>query len=145
MEQIKTELTQAQSTSLETLIPPYDKDDQIGIKLDKAYRAMLRSLRLRNRSLALTNAYFLGLLFNSPTFETRKFRKEISEYYYRMANYVYDLFETDPSLMMSTTTITVQQIVKLKRKEILQLREIVQDLQFQSIFDGAQNLEEEDC
>ena len=39
----------------------------------------------------------------------------------------------------------VQEVKKLKRDEITYLRNIVSDIVVQSIFDEAQNLEEENC
>ena len=62
-----------------------------------------------------------------------------------MAEYVYDIFESNPTHLLYTTTMNVQEIKKMKRNEVLYLRNIVQEEKFQSIFDGAQNLEEESC
>ena len=60
-----------------------------------------------------------------------------------MARYVYDIFEPNPSHLLYTMTMKVQEVKKLKRDEITYLRNIVSDIVVQSIFDGAQNLEEE--
>jgi hypothetical protein len=62
-----------------------------------------------------------------------------------MAQRVYDIFETNPSHILYTTIIKAQEIRKLRRSEVLHLTNIVQNSYFSSIFDGAQNLEEENC
>jgi hypothetical protein len=61
-----------------------------------------------------------------------------------MTEHMYDIFENDPSQIYQTNSLTIQLVRKLKKKQILRLREIV-DKNIQSGFDGAQNLEEENC
>jgi hypothetical protein len=144
-EQIKDELNQTLPSGSNMLLPPYTEEDTLTTKLSKTYRILIRSIRTKNRKLALTNAYFLGLLLSEPVDITRKFKKENSKHYQKIAESVYDIFEFNSSHILVTTSIDVQRISKLKRNEILQLRQIVQDLKIESIFHGVQNLEEESC
>lgn len=145
MEQIKTELSQTKNTLSETLFPPYNEDDRIKIKLNKAHQALIRSIKIKSRTLALTNAYSLGLLLNDIDPVVQSLKKKISRHYRHIAETVYDIFESNPSHLLYTTSIDVQMLSKLKRNQVLELRELVQKLKLQNIFDGAQNLVVEDC
>ncbi len=143
----KTELSQSLPSSLDLLMPPYTQTESKKNKIFITQRALSRAIQLKNRILALTNAFFLGLLLNEENSVSVKFRykRKLTKHYQTIAEYTYDIFEPNPSHLLYTTTLNVQDIRKIKRNEILYLRNIVQDQKFKSIFDGAQNLEEENC
>jgi hypothetical protein len=128
-------------------MPPYTQTESKKNKIFITQRALSRAIQLKNRILALTNAFFLGLLLNEENSVSVKFRykRKLTKHYQTIAEYTYDIFEPNPSHLLYTTTLNVQDIRKIKRNEILYLRNIVQDQKFKSIFDGAQNLEEENC
>jgi hypothetical protein len=143
----KIELKMPLSTPLDILLPPYNQNDSKKTKILITQRALARTIQLKNRILALTNAFFLGLLLNEENSTSEKFRykRKISKHYHTIAEYTYDIFELNPSHLLYTTTMNVQEIKKMKRREILCLRNVVQEQKFRFIFDGAQNLEEENC
>ena len=145
IELFKDELSTTLLADLTTLCPVYQEDDSTEIKLNKTHRALVRSIRTKNRVLALTNAFFLGSLLSEVDSITRNYRRDMSDHYRRIAETVYDVFESNPSHLLYTTSISVKCLSKIKRSEVLQLRNFIQDLKLRSIFDGAQNLEEEDC
>ena len=137
------ELTQALPSQMDILFPPFNKSDSLETCFENTQRLLIRSIKMKNRILALSNAYFLGLLLNYSLVEKGKTnpKKRITEYYKVMARHVYDVFESNPSHLLYIRIITVQEIKKLRRNDIVYLRNIVSNMAFQSIFDGAQNLE----
>ena len=144
-EQLKEELTQTLLLESDILLPPYTESDAMENKLNKTHRVLIRSIRTKNRKIALTNAYFLGLLLSESTDITRKFKKENSKHYQRIAESVFDIFEFNPSHILTTVSLNVQMIGKLKRNQVLQLQEVIQDLKLNSLLDRARNLEKESC
>lgn len=119
----KMELSQPYSSMSAILLPPYSTDDSKENKISATKRALSRSIRLKSRTLALTNAYFLGLLINEEESISEKFciKRNLTKHYSTMAEYVYDIFEPNPTHLLYTTTMNVQEIKKMKRNEVLYL------------------------
>ena len=132
---------------MDILFPPFNEVDSLEDHFENTQKALVRSIKMKNRILALTNAFFLGLLLNKVTITKGKPkpRRKLTAYYTVIARYVYDIFEPNLSHLLYTTTMKVQEVKKLKRDEITYLRNIVSDIVVQSIFDRAQNLEKENC
>ena len=141
------ELTQTLPAQMDILFPPFNEIDSLESRFENTQKSLIRSIKMKNRILALSNAYFLGLLLNNSIIEKGKPnpKKKITDYYKVMARHVYDVFESNPSHLLYTRIMKVQEIKKLKRNEIIYFRNLVSNMAFQSIFDGAQNLEEENC
>jgi hypothetical protein len=127
-------------------IPPYTNEMDLKTKIKVTQKALRRSIELRNRLTSLINAFYLGKLFNEFESVSEKFRnkQKVSKHYATMAENMYNIFENDPSQLYQTTCLTIQLVKKLKKKQILRLREIVEK-NSQLSFDGAQNLGEENC
>jgi hypothetical protein len=147
LESYENDLSQPLPERLDSLLPPFNTEDPTELKLSNILRSLHRSIRMNNRINALTCAFFLGSLLEEikATPEKKKVQGKITLYYRQMAQRVYDIFETNPSHILYTTIIKAQEIRKLRKSEILHLTNVVQNSYFSSIFDGAQNLEEENC
>ena len=113
---------------LEDIIPPFPLDITLEDKFKVAYQALRRSIKLRNRSLSLINAFYLGKTLNEFETPTQKFlhKRQLTTHYAVMTEYTFDIFELNPTLLLHTTSFTVQRIKKLNRTQVLALREAVE-------------------
>ena len=113
---------------------PYPSNITLDEKFNCAYRNLRRSIKLKSRTLSLINAYYLGKLLSNV--ESSQLKQRLSKHYATIAEYTFDLFEFYPEQILKTKWISVQDIRKLKRSTLLDLRnELV-------IFVGTQNLGE---
>ena len=137
---LETELQNVLPFTNEVPIPPYTLQMETLEKIKATQKALRRSIELKNRLTSLINAYYLGKLFNEAETVAAKFKlkQKVTRHYVTMAEYMYDIFEPDPTQIYQTITLTVQQVRKLKKKEVLKLRLIVEE-NIHSSFDGAQN------
>jgi hypothetical protein len=110
------------------IIPPYPLDITLENKFKVAYQALRRSIKLRNRSLSLVNTFYLGKTLNEFETSTQKFlhKRKLTTHYAVMAEYTFDIFEVNPTLLLHMTLFTVQRIKKLNRTQALALREAVE-------------------
>lgn len=141
IEEILTDITASSPGTMDDLIPPYmlTVDDDQKYKL--TVKALRRSISLHNRMLAIINAYFLGKFLSELDVEQeRRYKKRLTNHYNTIAKYTYDLFEQHPLQIFATHTLDVQAIRKLKRSQVLYLRQKL--LEF---FVGTQNLGGESC
>ena len=114
---------------------PYSADITLEEKLNCAYRNLKRSIRLKSRTLSLINTYYLGKILCSV--ESLQLKQRISKHYVTIAEYTFDLFEGCPEQILRTKWISIQDIRRLKRSILLDLRnELI-------IFVGTQSLGEE--
>ncbi|GBB84308.1 hypothetical protein RclHR1_10920003 [Rhizophagus clarus] len=67
-------------------------------------------------------------------------KRRLTKHYLTMTEYTFDLFEPNPSQILRTKYLNIQDIRKMKRQEILVLRSYLNE-----DFAGAQNLGEESC
>lgn len=146
MSELEQEFEQYLPFNSDIPIPPYTNEMDLQAKIKVTHKALRRSIELRNRLTSLINTFYLGKLFNESESVSEKFRnkQKVSRHYATMAEHMYNIFENDPSQIYQTTSLTIQLVRKFKKKQVLQLREIV-DKNIQAGFDGAQNLEEENC
>ena len=68
MEQIFIEdLNETLPVEVTRPFPPYPSEMDLQKKVKATYRMLLRATRMRDRTLALTNAYYLGKLLENDT------------------------------------------------------------------------------
>ena len=121
--------------------PPYLGNQTVAKQIDLVYRQLKRSIRLKNRTLSLVNAFYLGKLLVTidSTVEQIRLKRKLTKHYVTMAEFTFDIFEHNPDQIMRVQVLNVQDIRKLKRSQVLLLR----DESFRTdllVFDGAQNL-----
>ena len=105
----KEELLQPFPSRMDILFLPFNEVNSLEDCFENIQKALARSIKMKNRILALTNAFFLGLLLNEVTVikGKPKPRKKLTAYYTIMARYVYDIFEPNPSHLLYTMTTKV--------------------------------------
>ena len=141
IEQIQDDITRSTLGDTNDLIPPYDEEDGDDQKLNATYRALRRSISLKNRLITLVNAYYLGkIMAQAEKEEAAKYRNKVTAHYLRRASKTFDLFEQCPTQILLTRSLTIERIASLKRSEITLLRQ-----QMLEYFVGTQILEEENC
>lgn len=137
-------LADIQNTHLTSTIligPPYEENHSIEEKFRLTYSALRRTIQLKQRTLSLVNAYYLGqLLINFESHKDRyRYKQKLSPHYATIAEYVYDIFEPKPNQIMEVQLLSVQEVRRLKRSQVLALREKLELM----VFAGTQTLEEE--
>jgi hypothetical protein len=123
--QIEEDITSLLPAFVGELIPPYSEEMTDDRKFQSLKKALKRSISLKNRQLSLINAYFLGQFLQLETSD--RYRNKISNHYYVMAKYTYDIFEEYPDQILRTKELTVQRIRQLRRSEISHLRDVLMD------------------
>jgi hypothetical protein len=119
--------------------PPYSPGRNFKDKFQITYRNLLKSIRLRNRTLSLVNSFYLGKLLDellTPN-ERLTYKKKMTLHYATIVERTFDLFEYCPEQLLRTQILNVQAIRKMKQVDILELRNKM------ILFAGAENLEEE--
>jgi hypothetical protein len=113
----------------EVPLAPYTNEMDLSEKIKVTQKALRHSIELNSRLTSLINAYYLGKIFNESESTSAKFKnkQKTSKHYATMAEYMYNIFECDPSQIYQTTSLTVQQVRKFKKKQVLKLRGIVED------------------
>ncbi|GBC00094.1 hypothetical protein RclHR1_37430002 [Rhizophagus clarus] len=136
------DLQETHPLEIRPMIPPYLEDMDIEEKFLKSYMQLQRSIQLKNRILSLVNAYFIGKILTEIESTSERFRmkRRLTKHYLTMTEYTFNLFEPNPSQILRTKYLNVQDIRKMKRQEILVLRSYLN-----KDFAGAQNLGEESC
>jgi hypothetical protein len=117
----------------------YTNEKTFKKKFNMASKALLKSIRLKNRTLSLVNAYYVGKLLDelSTSSERFQYKKKLTAHYATIAERTFNIFEPCSTQIMKTSLITVQVIRKMKQSQVLELRNEM------FIFAGAQNLKEE--
>jgi hypothetical protein len=141
IEQIHDDITRTNFIDIEQLVPPYADEDGDEQKLNATYAALRRSIALKNRSLSLTNAYYLGkIIAQAEKNKAAKYKRKLTGHYLRMVKKTFDIFEQYPSQLLKTKFVTVQRIAILKQPQVTQLRQLLFEF-----FVGTQILVEENC
>ena len=124
---IEQDLKETEPQDIDFPPAPYSDTNTLEEKVLIAYHCLQRSLRLKSRTLSLVNAYFIGKAINQEIDVYRKqaLRRKLTHHYRIMVDNVYDLFEVNPLQMLRTKFVTVQEIRKMKRAQILFLRETI--------------------
>ncbi len=123
-ENLANDLRISEPTEVSPLLPPYNEADMFEDKFERAYASLQRNIRLKYRMLALTDAYFLGKLLIEITNRDvrREYRKRLTTHYRKIAENTYDIFEFNPDQIQRTQIIGVQDILKLPRPVVKDLR-----------------------
>ncbi|GBB99803.1 hypothetical protein RclHR1_36380002 [Rhizophagus clarus] len=98
------------------MIPLYSEDMDIEKKFLKSYMQLQCLIQLKNRILSLVNAYFIGkiLVEIETTSERFRMKRRLIKHYLTMTEYTFDLFEPNPSQILRTKYVNVQDIRKIK-------------------------------
>jgi hypothetical protein len=106
---------------IQPMEPPYPVDASLSQKVQSTYRTLLRSTRMRNRTLSLVNAFYLGQLIDDMTLSPAQrtlHMATITKYYCRAAIRVYHLFENlGVQRIFDTQCLTLTMIRQLKSNE----------------------------
>ena len=73
---------------IQLMTSPYQTDTTLTQKVQLTYQTLLHSTRMRNRSLSLVNAYYLGQLIDAATTSPAQCMLQIAtltKHYYRTA------------------------------------------------------------
>jgi hypothetical protein len=139
---ILNDLTRAPDTAIDVIPPPYEEDVPFDDKFKATLRAMNRATRIKNRSLLLLNAYYLGkLLEDSEESLTKRryYSSQLSQYYRLVSVRLYYLYEyLGPRHILSSTRTTLTNIRDISSAEYMNLVDIALN-----IFNGVENLEGE--
>ena len=141
---LETEFQSDLIVEIRELPLPRIEDETLGGKLETVRQLLRRSIELRDRVPALVNAFHLGKLLNQTRNATTKskLKKNLTSHYATVAEYTYDIFELNPCQILHTSSISVQTIRRLKRRQVLRLRNIIENNVIYNNFAGAQNLGE---
>ena len=112
MKEILNEIQQVFLTGNERLIPPYLESMTFDEKFQVTYWELRRVIRLKNKMLALENAFFLEQLLNNLESSTQRFyyKRKLTVHYAVMAEYTFDIFEINPLYLHHVISLTVQKI-----------------------------------
>ena len=107
--------------------PPYSNESDFKEKFTATYQSLMRSIHLRDRLLALVNSFFLGQLLNQLQTPGARiaYKKKMTVHYATMVENTFDIFEHCPIQIMRTTELNVQIIKKLKKNQVLELRDAI--------------------
>jgi hypothetical protein len=127
MEYILNEIQQVFLTGTERLVPPYIESMTFDEKFQSTHRELRKAIRLKNRMLALENAFFLGQLLDSLETSTQRFiyKRKLTVHYAVMAEHTFDIFENNPSYLHHVTSLTVQKVKKFTKSQVMLLRETI--------------------
>src|SRR5437868_7513774 len=82
--------------------PPYSPGRNFKDKFQITYRNLLKSIRLRNRTLSLVNSFYLGKLLDellTPN-EQLTYKKKMTLHYATIVERTFDLFEYCPEQLL---------------------------------------------
>ena len=106
------------ASSTEICMPlPYEKHLRVDEKLDQAFKALLRAKRVKDRSLCLLNAYYIGELLEKEAETPAKrevYAQQLSQYYRITTVRLYYLYEfLGPQHLMRSKSFTLTTLRKL--------------------------------
>lgn len=124
------------------LVSPYDEELDLKQKLKLAYQALRRSIKRKNRLIALVNAYFLGKVLNEADDIRQEFqlKRELTPHYITIAENTYTLFEVDPVQILRTTKLDIRDIRRTKKKDLIAIVDVKVN-----VLVSTRNLEGESC
>src|SRR3954451_3101648 len=120
-QEVKDDLMVVNVLANTNIPPPYMEADSTAQKVKVTYKALLRATRLKNRVLALANAFYLGQIMETETSslaERTQFKNQMTLYYRQASKRTYYLFETLGIAQIGhTRKITLRTIYNLKSQE----------------------------
>ena len=128
-DQVFQDLIGEGSSVTQDVIPPYSSEATLDDKFNLLYKSLRRSIKLRSRTSSLINAYFLGKLLSDLDTSTlqHRYKRKLTSHYVTMVDYTFDLFEYLPAHIYITKLLTVQTIRRMKRSDILGIRNKIVD------------------
>jgi hypothetical protein len=142
LEDFKSDLTRRISDNLIPTIPSYTNNMKLKKKIEITYRMLRRASILRDRTLMMINAFYLGQLLEKETFSPAQrtyLKSMITKYYYTASIRTYFIFEfLGPEQIQHSRYLSLPGICSMKKKDYQSLRE-----EAMLIWSGNQNLGEE--
>jgi len=121
---IVRDLLEVEPLTVNVLPPPYRPDLEVPAKITITYNKLLRSTRMRNRTAALTYAFYLGQLLEltlSPAHRTLC-ASQLTGYYARVCKRTFCIFEASGiEQIYRTKEITLRTIDRLPSKRYKEL------------------------
>ena len=100
------------------LMPPLNLDGlDSTMKVYAMMRLIKRALRVKNRKLALMNAFYLGRMIEEDDIVRAIARRKLTIYYFTAAIRTYYIFEECPEQIFRTRNTTLKKIKDLKSYE----------------------------
>ena len=117
--------------------PPYNENMELEEKFSIVYRELQRKTRVKNRILALMNAFYLGKLLDEIPERSilSRYQNRVTSHFLRLSRNTFEIFKDFPEQIGETSTITVQMLRKLKRNEISRIISNNENIIINSIFE----------
>ena len=117
---ISDEIKDNFKTTAIVIPPPYNENMELEEKFSIVYRELQRKTRVKNRILALINAFYLGKLLDEISERSilSRYQNRITSHFLRLSRNMFEIFKDFPEQIGETSTITIQILRKLKRNEI---------------------------
>ena len=120
---ISDEIKDNFKTTAIVIPPPYNENMELEEKFSIVYRELQRKTRVKNRILALMNAFYLGKLLDEiPECSIlSRYQNRVTSHFLRLSRNTFEIFKDFSEQIGETLTITVQMLRKLKRNEITRI------------------------
>jgi hypothetical protein len=117
---ISDEIKNNFSSTAIVIPPPYNETMELEEKFSIVYRELQRKTRIKNRILALMNAFYLGKLLDEIPERSilSRYQNRVTSHFLRLSRNTFEIFKDFPEQIGETTSINVQMIRRLKRNEI---------------------------
>jgi hypothetical protein len=133
---ISDEIKDNFKTTAIVIPPPYNENMELEEKFSIVYRELQRKTRIKNRILALMNAFYLGKLLDEIPERSilSRYQNRVTSHFLRLSRNTFEIFKDFPEQIGETSTITVQMLRKLKRNEISRIISNNKNLIINNIF-----------
>jgi hypothetical protein len=133
---ISDEIKDNFKTTAIVIPPPYNENMELEEKFSIVYRELQRKTRVKNRILALMNAFYLGKLLDEIPERSilSRYQNRVTSHFLRLSRNTFEIFKDFPEQIGETSTITVQILRKLKRNEISRIISNNENIIINSIF-----------
>jgi hypothetical protein len=134
---ISDEIKDNFKTTAIVIPPPYNENMELEEKFSIVYRELQRKTRVKNRILALMNAFYLGKLLDEIPEHSilSRYQNRVTSHFLRLSRNTFEIFKDFPEQIGETSTITVQMLRKLKRNEISRIISNNENIIINSIFE----------
>ena len=134
---ISDEIKDNFKTTAIVIPPPYNENMELEEKFSIVYRELQRKTRVKNRILALMNAFYLGKLLDEIPERSilSRYQNRVTSHFLRLSRNTFEIFKDFPEQIGETSTITIQMLRKLKRNEISRIISNNKNIIINSIFE----------
>ena len=134
---ISDEIKDNFKTTAIVIPPPYNENMELEEKFSIVYRELQRKTRVKNRILALMNAFYLGKLLDEIPERSilSRYQNRVTSHFLRLSRNTFEIFKDFSEQIGETSTITVQMLRKLKRNEISRIISNNENIIINSIFE----------